>query len=392
VDAASPLADWALDPEVVHLNHGGYGGCPRVVFDAAAAVRARLEAAPMRFLVLDWQSELDRARAALAAFVRAPADRLVFLPNATTGIALALASIPVREGDELITTAHAYRACKNQLARVAAARGARVVTVPVPLPYEPEALIAALRAAITPNTKLALLDHVTSPTALEVPLELIAPIFAARGLPVLVDGAHAPGQLDLHIGALLAAGVTWYAGNNHKWLCAPKGSGFLVATPDPIPLVTSHGASPEYGPANRLHAELDWMGTYDPAAHLAVPVAITEVARLGGSWRSVYEHNHALALELRDRVIGGLGGDRRHLLAPDTSIAAMAVIPIALPSGMTPLALEHRLLRDGCEAPIVDFIDGPMVRVSAQLYNASSDADRLAAKLRDLGVTLRPVR
>jgi isopenicillin-N epimerase len=390
VDTASPLDDWALDPEVVHLNHGGYGGCPRTVFDAAATLRARLEAAPMRFLVLDWQAELDRARAALAAFVRAPADRLVFLPNATTGVAIALASIELAAGDELVTTTHAYRACKNQLARCAAARGARVIAVPVVLPYDPDALVDALRAAITPRTKLALLDHVTSPTALVFPLEQVAPMFAARGIPVLVDGAHAPGQLELHVAALLAGGVTWYAGNNHKWLCAPKGSGFLVTTTDARPLVTSHGASPEYGPTNRLHAELDWMGTYDPAPHLTVPVAIAEIARLGGSWTQVRDRNHALALELRERVIAALGGGPRHVLAPAASIGAMAAIPIELPPGTTPLALERRLLHDGWEVPIVDFTEGPLVRLSAQLYNASADADRLASKLRDLGVTLRP--
>jgi isopenicillin-N epimerase len=389
VDPACSLADWALDPEIVHLNHGGYGGCPRVVLDAANAVRGRLEAAPMHFLALNWQDELDRARAALAAFVRAPVERLAFLPNATTGVAIALASLELAAGDELITTTHVYRACKNQLARSAAAKGARVVTVRVPLPYDPDALAEALRGAITSKTKLALLDHVTSPTAIVLPLEQVSPMFAGRGIPVLVDGAHAPGQLDLDISALLARGVTWYAGNNHKWLCAPKGSGFLVTTTDARPLVTSHGASPEYGPANRLHAELDWMGTYDPAPHLTVPVAIAEIARLGGGWASVLDRNHDLALDLRERLIAALGGGRRHVLAPATSIGAMASMPIALPPGMTPLALEHRLLHDGWEVPIVDFADGPLVRVSAQLYNSSADADRLAAKLRDLGVTLR---
>jgi len=154
------------------------------------------------------------------------------------------------------------------------------------------------------------------------------------------------------------------------------------------PIVTSHGASPEYGPPIRLHAELDWAGTYDPAPHLAVPVAIAELARLGGGWPAIHARNHALAIELRARLVAALGGSPRHLLAPDSSLAAMAAIPIALPPGVAPLALEHRLLRDGWEVPIVDFASGPLVRVSAHLYNSSSDADRLAGKLRELGVTL----
>ncbi|HEY1557129.1 MAG TPA: aminotransferase class V-fold PLP-dependent enzyme [Kofleriaceae bacterium] len=385
------LADWALDPAVLHLNHGSYGGIPRAVLAAATALRTRLEASPMKFFVLDWQDELDRARAALAAFVRAPADRLVLVPNATTACAIALASLDVGAGDELLATTHGYRAVRNQLARLAAARGARIVTVPIALPYDPDATVAAIAAAITPRTKLAVLDHVTSPTALVVPIERLAPVFAARGIACVVDGAHAPGQLDLDVGALLAAGVTHYAGNNHKWLCAPKGSGFLVAAAGApaAPVVTSHGASPEYGPANRFHAELDWAGTYDPIAHLCVPVALAEVARLGGGWPAVRARNHALAIELRARLIAALAGDARHVLAPDHALGAMAALPIELPPGATPLALQTQLLRDGFEVPIVEFATGPLVRVSAHLYNDAADADALAGKLRALGVTLR---
>lgn len=374
MDAASPIAAWALDPGVVHLNHGSYGGCPRAVLAAAAGWRARLEAAPMRFLVLEWQTELDRARAALAAFLRAPADRLAFVPNATTAVAIALASTTIEAGDELLTTDHAYRACKNQLVRLAAARGARVVTVPIPLPYDPDAFVDAIDAATTPRTRLAMLDHVTSPTALVLPLDRIVPRLAARGVRVVIDGAHAPGQLELDVGAL---GATWYAGNNHKWLCAPKGTGFLVTAGTPTPVVTSHGASAEYGPANRVHAELDWSGTYDPAPHLAVPTAIAQF-----DWPATIARNHALVVEMRARLLDGAPP-----LAPASALGAMAAIRIALPAGATPLGVQHQLLRDGWEVPIVDFHTGPLLRISAHLYNFSDQADQLAAKLRSLGVT-----
>ena len=374
---------WALANEVVHLNHGSYGGCPRAVIEAAEEVRARLEAAPMRFYVLEWQGELDRARDEVAAFVGAPAERLVFVPNATTGVAHALAAARIEPGDELLTTSHAYRACKNQLVRLADARGARIVTVPVELPFDPDQLVEAIERAITPKTRLALIDHVTSPTALVLPLDRIVAALAARGVQIAVDGAHAPGQIPLELDPLLAAGVTWYAGNHHKWLCAPKASGFLVTTTPLVPLVTSHGASPEYGPANRLHAELDWSGTYDPAPQLAVPAAIATVAVLGGGWPAVIAHNHALAVEMAGRLRDALGADA---LARDADLGAMAALPIAVPAGHTPKSLEARLLADGWEVAIVDFPGGPLARVSAHVYNRAGEADALAAKLHALGV------
>ncbi len=366
------MADWALDPDVVHLNHGSYGGCPRVVLEASAAIRARLEAAPMRFFVLEWQAELDRARAALAEFIRAPDDRLAFVPNATTGVQIALASTPIAAGDELLVLEDAYRACRNQLARLADARCATIVTVAMPRPFDPDQLVDAVRRAVTPRTRLALLDHVTSPTAIAIPLERIVPMLA--GVTVIVDGAHAPGQLALDVGALLSLGVAWYAGNSHKWLCAPKSTGFLVAAaPESTrPIVTSHGASPEYGPPNRFHAELDWSGTHDPTAHLSVPAAIAAIAELGDGWPRTIKRNHDLALELCAR----LGGTP---VAPPSSIGTMIAMPIEYLTD--PMELQLALLRDGFEVPLVDSARGPLLRVSAHLYNTAADADRLAAAL-----------
>ncbi len=341
----------------------------------------------MRFFVLDWQRELDAARTALASFVRAPDDRLVFVPNATTGVALALttAADELAAGDEIVTTDHAYRACKNQLARLAETRGARVVVVPIALPFEPDVAVLAITSAITPRTRLALLDHVTSPTGVIMPLERIVPVLVARGAKIVVDGAHAPGQLALDVGALLALGVTWYAGNNHKWLCAPKSSGFLVTTTPLRPLVTSHGASAEYGPANRLHAELDWAGTADPSAHLAVPTAIAELARLGGGWPAVLARNHALAIEMRHLLVEAGAG----VLAPESSLGAMAAVPITLPDGVAPLALQQRLLETGWEVPIIPWPSGPLLRVSAHLYNELDQVEALIRHLRTIGVAFR---
>ena len=374
--SASPIARWALDPAVVHLNHGSFGGCLRSVLAEAAALRARLEANPMRFFVLDWQAELDRARAALAAFVGAPAERLVFVPSSTTGVAIALRSLGLAAGDAVLATDHGYRAVANQIARL----GVDVQRVHVALPFDPDAFVAAVAAALTPRTRLAIFDHITSPTALVLPLERVLPLCAARGVATIVDGAHAPGQLPLDIAAL---GATYYVGNNHKWLCAPKGSGFLVAAADApvVPVVTSHGASPEYGPPNRMHAELDWSGTHDPVAHLAVPAAIDHVAAEGGGWPAIMARNRALVLAMRERMT-------RRPLAPAAAVGAMAAMPLTLPAGTTPLALERQLLESGWEVPIVDFATGPLVRISAHLYNTVDEAERLARELHARGCRL----
>jgi len=376
----SPIDRWSLDPAIVHLNHGSFGGCPRAVTRAAAAWRDRLEAAPMRFMVLDWQIELDRARAALAAFVHAPPERLVFVPGSTTGIAIALGSAALDAGDHIVTIDQEYRASMNQLKRLAAARGATITAVPVPMPFDAGALVDAVARAITPRTRLALFDHITSPTALCLPIEALVARMTARGIQVVVDGAHAPGQVALDVAAI---GATWYIGNCHKWLCAPKGSGFLVVAEGAAarPVVTSHGASPEYGPANRLHAELDWSGTHDPSAHLAVPTALATVAAEGGGWPAILERNHALVCEMRRRLC-----DTQ--LAPEDALGCMAAVPIRLPAGVAPLALEAQLLRDGWEVPIIDLAGRTLIRVSAHLYNHADEVDRLAAKLRSLGVAI----
>jgi isopenicillin-N epimerase len=381
---ASPISRWALDPAVMHLNHGSYGGCLRSTIGAAAAWRERLEAAPMRFMGLEWQTELDRARARLAAFLHAPADRLVFVPSSTTGVAIALHSAELAAGDDVVTIDQAYRACMNQLRRLAAARGATITAVPVPTPFDAQALIDAVSAALTPRTRLVLLDHITSPTALCLPIAALVALCRARGIQTVIDGAHAPGQIALDVAAI---GATWYVGNCHKWLCGPKGSGFLVTAEGAAarPVVTSHGASPEYGPPNRLHAELDWAGTHDPSAHLAVPAALDGVAAEGGGWPAIIARNHAVVCEMRRRLTDGLRGP---LLGPDDALGCMAAVPIALPAGTSPGALQDRLLRDGWEVPIVELPTRTLIRVSAHLYNHAGEVDQLAAKLRSLGVTL----
>ena len=213
----SSLADrWALDPRVTFLNHGSFGACPTEVLTFQAGLRAEMEAEPVRFLSRELDDRLDAARAPLAAFLGADAADLAFVTNATSGVNAVLRSIAWNAGDELLTTDHAYGACKNALEYVASRMGARVVIVTLPFPVpSPEAIVEAVMARVTPKTRLALLDHVTSQTALILPIERLVPELERRGIEVLIDGAHAPGMIPLDLRTL---GATYYSGNCHKWM------------------------------------------------------------------------------------------------------------------------------------------------------------------------------
>ena len=394
-DLAARRAAFALDPAVLHWNHGAYGAAPRAALAAQQAVRERIEAATMRYFVRELEPAMAEARRAVAAFVGADADGLVAVPNATHAVAIALAAVPLAAGDELVTTSHAYRACKNQLDRKAAETGATVVVAPLALPLtDPAAPVAAVLAAITPRTRLVLVDHVTSPTAIVTDVAALA-----RALPpavtLIVDGAHAPGSLALDVDAL---GAPYYAGNLHKWACAPKGAAFLWVAPArraaTRPLVVSHGATLPLGGATRFRREHDWTGTHDPSAFLAAPTALATIAALGGGWPAVRAHNHRLAVAAAAAVADALGADP--IVAPalaDTAQASMAAIAVELPAGATAGALVEALLERGVEVPIVDHPGAPwpLVRLSGHLYNDLAEVAPLVDHLRALGVRGRRI-
>jgi isopenicillin-N epimerase len=384
---------WRLDPAVTFLNHGSFGACPGVVLDRQAELRARLEAEPVRFFVREYEALLDDARRVLAEFVGADPEGLAFVPNATTGVNTVLRSLDFAPGDELLTTDHAYPACGNALRYVAGRAGAHVVVARVPFPIaSPEEVTAAVLAAVTPKTRLVLLDHVTSPTALIFPVGEIVAALAEKGIDTLVDGAHAPGMLPLAVDAI---GAAYYTGNCHKWLCAPKGAGFLAVRADRRnrvrPLAISHGATADVGARgrSRYRLEMDWTGTGDPTPALCVPEAIRVLADLlPGGWSELMEKNRALARRARSLLAPALGVGDASSLCPESMLGPMATLPLPadlaarFPAGGGELhPFQDRLFQGfGIEVPVFPWPtkDRPLLRVSAQAYNVEDDYARLA--------------
>ena len=379
---------WPLDRSITFLNHGSFGACPTPVLRHQAALRAEMEAEPVRFLSRELDDRLDAARASLGAFLGADPDDLAFVTNATSGVNAVLRSLTFAAGDELLTTDHAYNACRNALVFVAERTGARVLVAPVPFPATPDAVVEAVLARVTPRTRLALLDHVTSPTALVLPIERLIAELDRRGVAVLVDGAHAPGMVPVDLDTL---GATYYSGNCHKWLCAPKGSAFLWVRrdrhADVHPLTISHGANARRPGRARFRLEFDWTGTSDPTAWLTVPTAIEYVGSLlPGGWPEVMARNHALAIDARRLLCEAAATPPP---CPDTMIGSLA--SIVLPDGPTteiywrnPDPLQARLFETwGIEVPVMSWPSPPrrLIRVSAQLYNERAHYERLAEAL-----------
>ncbi len=391
---ASPDADhWTLDPSVAMLNHGSFGAAPRVVLEAQQAWRARLEREPVRFLDRELEVHLALVRERLGAVIGAAPEDLAFVANASTGVNTVLNALRFGPGDELLSTDHEYNAVLNTLRHTAARDGAHLVLARIPFPIQSadEALDAIL-AAVTPRTRLAVVSHVTSVTALVLPIERIVRGLADRGVDTLVDGAHAPGQVPLDLDAI---GAAYSTGNAHKWLCTPKGSAYLHVRADRRggvrPLVVSHGANDRRTDRTRFRAEFDWMGTPDPTAILAIPAALDFLAALRpGGLTELMAANHALALAARDRLAEVLEVEPP---VPDSIIGAMAAVPLPddLPRDVKArLYDEHRI-----EVPVstwpVDAALGPgegprarLMRVSLQAYNDIGQVEALASALRSM--------
>jgi isopenicillin-N epimerase len=383
---------WTLDPEVDFLNHGSFGACPRHVLELQQELRARMERQPVLFHSRELEPLLDEARSALARFVGADSDDLAFVPNATAGVNTVVRSLRLLPGDEVLTTDHAYNACRNAL-RVLEPAGVRVVTAAVPWPgVTPAQVTDAVLAAVTPRTRLALIDHVTSPTGLVFPIETLVRVLAERGVDTLVDGAHAPGMLPLDLRRI---GAAYYTGNCHKWLCTPKGSGFLHVRRDRqegvLPLAVSHGFNSTRTDRSRFRLLFDWGGTDDPTPFLCIPEAIRFLGTLlPGGWPALMQRNRELALAGRDVLCEALAVPPP---APAEMIGSLAAVPLPDSGGPPPAAgsmndplqaivyERHRI-----EVPIFVFPRHPrrLVRIAAQLYNSRPQVERLARALKEV--------
>jgi len=380
------------------LNHGAFGACPRAVLELQQRLRAELEQEPVRFFLRRMLPLLDESRRGLAELIGADPADLVFVRNATTGVNSVLRSLRFQPGDELLVTDHDYNACRNAVRFAAQRAGAQVVVAPLPLPVEsPRQIVDAVIARVTGQTRLAVIDHVTSPTAIVFPIEELVRQLQQRNVDTLVDGAHAPGMIPLDLGRI---GAAYYAGNCHKWLCAPKGAGFLHVRPDRQqqiqPAVISHGFNTPRPGHTRFQDAFDWPGTDDPTPWLCVGEAIRFLETLtGGGMEEMMRQNHELALDGRRTLCEALG------LSPTCpedmvgSIAAMQLPddtdPAAALDASTGITPTHRwqlelLDRFGIQVPIYHWPAAPrkLLRISAQAYNSPAQYEQLAAALGSL--------
>jgi len=366
--AAELREEFLLDPTVTFLNHGAFGACPRPVFDRYQARQLELEREPVDFIARKLPELLAEARASLGDYLGVPGDDVAFVQNATTGVNIAARSLDLRAGDEILTTDLEYGACDLTWDRICAETGARVVRAGIPLPLEHEDdVVDAIFARRTERTRVVFLSHLTSATALRFPAETVVARARAEGLVTIVDGAHAVAQLPLDLGAL---GADFYAGACNKWLCAPKGSGFLYAAPDRQERVG--GAVVSWGNAepSTFVSRTTRQGTRDEAAYLAVPAAI-EFQR-ERDWDAVRERCRALAAEARAELSELLGTEP--IAAPEV-VAQMA--SVRLPDGVDGEALSQRLFDEfRVELPAMR-PEKDLLRISVAGYTSREDVERL---------------
>jgi len=378
---ASLKSEFLLDPNVVFLNHGSFGACPKRVFDDYQRWQLELERQPVEFLGRRVTTLLAEARAKLAEYVGAATDEVVYFPNPTTAINMVARSLNLKPGDEILTTEHEYGAMDRTWRFVCNKTGARYVHRPIRLPVTShEEFVEAFWAGTTERTRAIFISHITSPTALIFPVQEICRRAREAGLLSVVDGAHAPGQIPLNLAEL---GADLYTGACHKWLCGPKGSAFLYARREVQawlePLVVSWGWESETPSGSQFVDHHEWQGTRDVAAFLATPAAIQFQAE--HDWGAVRAECHGLASETRRRIndLTGLAP-----ICPDSRDWFSQMAAIRLPP-VDVNALKERLYNDyRVEVPLFKWNDQPFMRVSFQGYNSRTDADALVDALKHL--------
>jgi isopenicillin-N epimerase len=374
--------EWLLDPEITYLNHGTVGATPKRVLDAQEAIRREMERQPAEFMLrelshIPYVMEVKKPRMrdaaqAVAEFVGAERDDLVFVDNTTTGINAILRSLDLRAGDEILINDHIYGAIGNAANFVAAEKGARVKSVELPYPVsDPNSIIDAIVPAITPKTRFAIIEHITSESALILPLKEIAGECHKRGVAVIADGAHAPGALKLDLPKL---GVDWYVGNLHKWAYTPRSSGFLWAVKE-----RQKGLHPpviSWGLDKGFTAEFDWVGTKDPSPFLASIEAMAFINELG--FEKITSYNHDLAWEAA-KLLSQRWGTTLGMNESFVGTMSTFCLPEKLGSTKEQAFLLRRSIftQDKIEIQLHSWKGKLWVRVSAQIYNDMSDIDRL---------------
>ena len=394
--ARSPLSSlWGLEEDRVFLNHGSFGATPTAVREERRKWQDLMENEPVRFFEDLMPGILQTTREKLASFLSCDADDLALVENATSGVNTVLRSLQFAPGDEILVPDHAYQACRNTIDFVAQRWGAKVVTVNIPFPInDPQQAVDAIMGGVTDQTRLAMIDTVTSPTGLLMPFEQLVSMLEGRGVEVMLDAAHGIGMVPLNLNEL---GASYTTSNCHKWLCAPKGSAFLHVRKDKQaaihPLTISHGMTFPLGDTTRFRHEFDWTGTRDMSAHCALPAAIDHLAdAVEGGWPAIMKHNHELALQGRDILCEALGLEKP---CPDEMVACIATL--ILPSKNKSRGIPrhepdplHVILSEkySIQIPVWSWPSpqGRFIRISAQLYNSEEEYHYLAWALQQEGI------
>jgi isopenicillin-N epimerase len=374
---AALASQFQLDPEIVYLNHGSFGACPRAVLEAQRAHRDRIEGDAMRFYIHDLWGGMDRSREALGELVNAEPTDLVFVSNATSAVANVIANVDLQPGDEVLVTRFEYPACINNLRRACERAGAELVMIELAWnPIDEDSAVEAIMGRVSERTRLALFSLITSGTAVRLPVERLIRELHTYGIETLLDAAHGPGCVPMDIAAW---GPTYCTGNAHKWLCAPKGSAFLYvdrAKQDGFrPVILSNDAyaldsATARSKRSPFNHEFDYMGTDDRTPMLTIADAIETIRSLvAGGIDGLMAHNRVMCLQARDLLCASLGTEP---IVPDSMLGPLAVVDIPAP-GMDPRELREGLMaRYHIEAMIVGNPGGdtPMIRVSPQVYNS----------------------
>ena len=379
----SMLEHWLLDPDCTYLNHGTVGAPPRRVLQKQQALRDEMERQPARFMLRELNGEhampwravtrLREASDQVAAFVGSRPDDLVFVPNVTTGMNAVLGSLPLAPGDEVVITDMAYGAITLTAGAVCERSGAVLRTVRLDYPTSDAAgVVEPIVAALTPQTRLVVIDHVTARTALVLPVAAVAAACHARGVPVLVDGAHAPGAIPLDIPSL---DVDWYTANLHKWAHAPRGCGILWAAPERQSML--HFPVVSWGRNRGFRDEFEHTPTADPTSYLAAPEGIAMLHEWGFDACVAYMHD--LAWEAAAMLTARWGTTFE---IPRHMVGTMVTVPLPGEAGATEADAEDvrlaLLVEDRIEVPLSAWSGRLWMRVSAQIYNDRADIDRLA--------------